>query len=518
MNENNDKKDINEITNNPAINSSLNEEKNINNSKKQNNNIEMIKTEINEIFIEQQLIKKKNFIQKKDFFELELTILKEMIQTEKDISLLIIIPFKYPKYEPEIYCLTEFCTPHLCDGRNLLYDIIKKPWQRQVHTIDFVVNKLPGFFLTFNEFRIKNKNLIVGKFILNKYYLINRLKELPIYFHLITHKEKKSPFKTIKSHKIITISEISFCMFELDNSHTGYCKLIFWADLKDLISTKLDSKKNEIETKWKNPENDKKSIKIEIISPNSENINNILMENQKNFLKLNEVHNNKKENKEDNINENEEHKDNKDIKNDNDIKDRNIKNNRNKDNIKDNEIKSDENKLDKEEKSDNINNLDKKENIQNIDKKENIKLYKDKDTNKENDNLKKEENIIYQNTNKSINNEENKNSQKDNSNKDNIKNNPAPINIAMVEKQIIYVEKSLNIGDKPNNEQLNYLMKLYQNALTYYSTINNEKQNIFKTKIDKLQQIINKIEANKLKKDNIKEEKKLFNKKENKKE
>ena len=262
-------------------NNNLNQSNNINQSQ---NNIELITNEINEIFSEQQLIKKNNLIQKKDFFELEIIVLKDLIQSEKDISLLIIIPYTYPKSEPEIYCLTQFCKPHICDGRNLLLDIIKKKWQRKIHNLDFVVNKLPGFFISFNENRKRNKNAIVGTFILNKYYSNNRLKELPIYFHLITHKEKKSTFKTVKTPKIITISEISFCMFELDNTHTGYCKLIFFADLKDLISTKLDNKKNEIEIKWKNPENDKKNIRIEIISPNSENINKILLENKKEFL------------------------------------------------------------------------------------------------------------------------------------------------------------------------------------------------------------------------------------------
>ena len=170
-----------------------------------------------------------------------------MIQTERDISLLINVPFNYPKSEPEIYCLTEFCKPHICDGRNLISDVIKKPWNKKIHNLDFVINKLPGFFLYFIESRKKNKNLIVGKFEINKFYSNNRLKELPIYFHLVTHKEKKSTFKNIKTHKIITISEISFCMYELDTNHTGYCKLIFFADLKDLISTKLDKKRTEIE-------------------------------------------------------------------------------------------------------------------------------------------------------------------------------------------------------------------------------------------------------------------------------
>ena len=363
-----------------------------------------------------------------------------MIQTEKDISLLIIIPFAYPKSEPEIYCLTEFCSPHICDGRNLLNDVIKKPWQRKVHTVDFVINKLPGFFLSFNEMRKKNKNLIVGKFILNKLYMINRLKELPIYFHLVTHKEKKSAlsFKSVKTHKIITISQISFCMYELDNSHSGYCKLVFFADLKDLINTKVDTKNESIEIRWKNPENDKKIHKIDIISPNCENINKILFDNQKKFLSLNSD-NNKDANKK------VENKENKDKEN--------------KDNIKENEKKEGKD-LSKNSSNDNENK-------------------NESDKNKVNDEIK---------------NESKKDSKEEN--KDNKNKQVSNINIIMVEKQIIYVEKALNIGDKPNKEQVNYLMKLYQNALTYYSATNSDKQHIIKSKINKLQESINSLLMN----------------------
>jgi len=59
------------------------------------------------------------------------------------------------------------------------------------------------------------------------------------------------------------------------------------------------------------------------------------------------------------------------------------------------------------------------------------------------------------------------------------------INIAMVEKQIIYIEKSINVGDdKPNKEQVNYLMTLYQSAIAYYSALNDDKYKDFKNKID----------------------------------
>ena len=97
-----------------------------------NNNLTMITREIKDIFKYQKLIKNTNLIKKRDCFELEITIFKDYIKTDKDINLLIVIPFNYPKSEPEIYCLTEFCHPHICDGRDLLFDIIKNEWQKNI--------------------------------------------------------------------------------------------------------------------------------------------------------------------------------------------------------------------------------------------------------------------------------------------------------------------------------------------------------------------------------------------------
>ena len=367
-------------------NQNLNFQFNNNNDQTKDNIKLLIKREVKEIFHYQKLIKKNNLLEKKDFYELEIIILKDYIQTEQDISLLIIIPFNYPKYEPEIYCLTEFCHPHLCDGRNLLFDIIKDKWQRDVHNLEFIINKLPGFFVSFLEARKKKGNYIAGSFILNKYYNINRLKDLPIFFHLITHKEKKITLYKIKSHKIITISEISFCMFELDNNHTGYCKLVFFADLKDLIGIQLDTKNNEIEIKFKNLLKDKKHTKIEIISSNSENINRILLENQKKFLSYNNNYNHN--------------------------------------------------------------------------------------------------NSIIDNGKKELSEEEKK--------------------IMMIEKQILYVEKSITVGDKPKKGQIKYLINLYKNAIEYYSSKNNqEKCDDYKSKINMFEPELDKYKKENNTKQNI---------------
>ena len=58
---------------------------NNNNTQKPKDNIKLITREIKDVFHFQKLIKKNNLIQKKDSFELEITILKDYIQTPEDI-------------------------------------------------------------------------------------------------------------------------------------------------------------------------------------------------------------------------------------------------------------------------------------------------------------------------------------------------------------------------------------------------------------------------------------------------
>ena len=384
---------------------------------------EKITAEVNEVFLNQELIKKKSLTKNKTTFELEILIPKTMLQIEKDISILINITENYPKEPPEVLCLTEFLYPNICDGRNLISGVLgDSNWNLKNHNIDFLVNKIPKFIISFIEMRKKNSRLIVGNFELNKLYHMNRLKELPVFFHLITLKEKKMQIKTVKSPRILTISDISFCLFELDSKNSGYCKLVFHSDLKDLITTKINEKKNEIEIKWKSNTKNKKEIKIEIISPMFQNINKLLTEN---FKKFTEVKNS-------NIGDN---NINKDVSKKNDNKDNSIKNNN-----------KDENKI----ISSNVINKD--------------NSIKNNNTNQNNKNI---ENINIKNN-----------------DKNNNINTPVPnVNIAMIEKQIFYVEKSMNVNGNVNNDQIKYLTTLYQKCFEYYEAIKSPKANDYKNKI-----------------------------------
>ena len=79
---------------------------------------------------------------------------------------------------------------------------------------------------------------------------INFLKSLPIYFNLIPNK-----------NKILTISDLSICLYELDKN-VGYCKLISFIDIKDINEVKSLPKKNIVSIKYKNSLNKKNKISI----------------------------------------------------------------------------------------------------------------------------------------------------------------------------------------------------------------------------------------------------------------
>ena len=229
-----------------------------------------VMNEIKEILTDQDIVKKKLIEENKDYYILELIFPEEITQKNFKIKFLLKISKEYPKVEPELYCLTVFCHPHICDGRNLINNIIDSEWSNNKLPLEIIINKIPKFIIKYNEY--KDNSNEVGKYALDKYYKINFLKELPIYFHLVS-----------RDNKILTISDISFCLYDLDKN-IGYCKLSFHVDLKDIIEVKSKKKKNLITIKYKNPLNNKKN-KIIINTPNNEAINAILLEKMKIYQK-----------------------------------------------------------------------------------------------------------------------------------------------------------------------------------------------------------------------------------------
>ena len=220
-----------------------------------------IMNEIQELLTDQDIIKKKLIEENNEYYVLELLFPEEITQKNMEIKFLLMVNKEHPHKEPQLYCITVFCHPHLCDGRNLLKNVINCEWEKTKIPLETIVNKIPRFIIKYNEYKYDES--IVGNYVLGQYYKITFLKSLPIYFYLISNE-----------NKILTISDISLCEYEIDNN-MGYCKLSFFIDIKYITEVKSKKNKNIIIIKYKNPLNNKKT-QIEINTSDYETIKAIL--------------------------------------------------------------------------------------------------------------------------------------------------------------------------------------------------------------------------------------------------
>ena len=123
---------------------------------------------------------------------------------------------EYPAEEPELYCITKFSYPHIYDGRNLIDEVIKSKWDNGTYTLDTIINRIPKFIVEFNSSLEDGYLLLVGKYMNNHLYLTERIRELPVFIKNVKE-AKKYDNKVIKVNKILTISDLSFCLYEKDS-------------------------------------------------------------------------------------------------------------------------------------------------------------------------------------------------------------------------------------------------------------------------------------------------------------
>ena len=89
--------------------------------------------------------------------------------------------------------------------------------------------------------------------------------------------------KITKKNKILTISDLSFCLYEKDTKKT--VKLTFQADLNNLITLKRNMQQNTILFIWKDKNKENEKIEIEIVTTETEEIKTTLLEKMELFGK-----------------------------------------------------------------------------------------------------------------------------------------------------------------------------------------------------------------------------------------
>ena len=255
--------------------------KNDNNLKFPKENNSIIK-EINELLIAQEEIKKKIINQNKNFIELELSIPESLTQSDYPIKFILKLSMNFPDEEPELFCITKFSYPHIYDGRNLIEDVLKSKWKKNAYTIDTIINKIPKFIVEFNSSLEDGYLLLVGKFSINHIYSTERIKKFPIFVVNIKENQKINN-KITKIKKILTISDLSFCLYEQESKK--FSKLTFHNNLNNLISIKRNTQQNTITLIWKSIDNKDDNTEIELLTNETEKIKSVLLEKMELFGK-----------------------------------------------------------------------------------------------------------------------------------------------------------------------------------------------------------------------------------------
>ena len=258
------------------------------------NNIDNLKSEIqnnllfqelSEIMTDQEEIKKKIINKNDEYIELELTISESLTQVAFPTKFLLKLTMKYPDEEPELYCITKFSYPHIADGRNLINEVLKSKWNNNgTYNLDLIINRIPKFIIQFNSSLEDGYILLVGKYTLNQLYLTKIIRKFPIFIKNVKEIQKVNN-KVIKVNKILTIGDLSFCLYEKYSKN--YSKLTFQNDLNNLVTMKRNTEYNTITFIWKNKNNDN-NIEVELITEETEEteeIKAILLENMKFFRK-----------------------------------------------------------------------------------------------------------------------------------------------------------------------------------------------------------------------------------------
>ena len=134
-----------------------------------------------------------------------ITINKSLIKFESSepldiIRFILLIKSNYPTTPPILYCISRFCLPELCDGRDLLEDTIQMKWNPKNCFLKLIISQIPSFIQKYINYYNKKDNAninninellgkrkLFGKYYLDSIYELSIIKYLPyLYFDNIS--------------------------------------------------------------------------------------------------------------------------------------------------------------------------------------------------------------------------------------------------------------------------------------------------------------------------------------------
>ena len=181
--------------------------------------------------------------------------LVKLIDKDEDIVFILLIKYNHPYLAPLLFCLTKFSVPELSDGRDLLEEVLMKPWPiKEKKLLKKVIKLIPKFINNYlkNVTAEKNNSKILGKYYLDSIYELNLLKLFPyLYlediFEIVPVGNDKRVFDD--KRKIMITEGFILLFVEKSVFDIQKLKLIFWGPIGSLSMIKQIQGKNILELK-----------------------------------------------------------------------------------------------------------------------------------------------------------------------------------------------------------------------------------------------------------------------------
>ena len=211
-----------------------------------------------------------NIIFKKGYFQQKI---ENKRNIDNDLLFILHLVHNFPINPPKLFCLTSLSHIgiELCDGKNILENIISTEWNSKVQVIDIII-KIPEFIE--NILQKENNELFLGKYLLNDEYDYNLLLKVPHqYFNKVEQIINKKAKLTEK--RFLMITSLFFLLFSYEVGYFNYInlKLIFWGSLFSIYGIK----RNELILEFEFSKNKNQRINLCLKTIEGEKIKNIFL-------------------------------------------------------------------------------------------------------------------------------------------------------------------------------------------------------------------------------------------------
>ena len=193
-----------------------------------------------------------------------ITINKSLIKFEKEpldiIRFILQIKSTYPETPPLLFCISRFCIPELCDGRDFLEDTLQMKWDKNNCFLKLIISQIPSFVQRYLNY-INGNNVInniilrrkmFGKYYLDSIYETSIIKYIPyLYFNNISEVVNIEGKKMLLEDRKMLITDnflLLFCpknLYEIDK-----LKLVFVGPITSLLYIRQFYKDGIVLLKW----------------------------------------------------------------------------------------------------------------------------------------------------------------------------------------------------------------------------------------------------------------------------